>query len=120
MPNTPSTASIARLRGEFSCAATEAGFLQQQADVIVRDLRRALILCPLVYILFGVTDLLALGWPTAVYPMLARATMGVLAFVGLRYVRSAAPPGEGGLPDLDRLHDPGDGQLHGRGLLPAR
>jgi diguanylate cyclase (GGDEF)-like protein len=92
MPNTPSTAPITRLRGEFSCAATEANFLHQQADVIVRDLRRALILCPLVYILFGATDLLALGWPTALYPMLARAAMGVLAFAGLRYVQSAASP----------------------------
>jgi diguanylate cyclase (GGDEF)-like protein len=92
MPNTPSTASIARLRGEFSCAATEAGFLHQQAGVLVRDLRRALILCPLIYVLFGVTDLLALGWPTASHPMLARASICVLAFAGLRYVRSAASP----------------------------
>jgi diguanylate cyclase (GGDEF)-like protein len=92
MSNIPSTASIARLRGEFSCPATEAGFLRQQAGVIVRDLRRALILCSAAYMLFGVTDILALGWPTAIYPMLARAAIGAVAFAGMRYVRGAAAP----------------------------
>jgi diguanylate cyclase (GGDEF)-like protein len=92
MSTIPSTASIARLRGEFSCAATEAGFLRQQAGVIVRDLRRALILCSAAYMLFGVTDILALGWPTAIYPMLARAAIGAVAFAGMRYVRAAAAP----------------------------
>jgi diguanylate cyclase (GGDEF)-like protein len=92
MPNTPSPASIARLRGEFSCAATEANFLHQQAGVIVRDLHRALILCPLVYILFGITDILALGWPAALYPVLGRLSIGAAAFAGLRYVGTAAAP----------------------------
>jgi diguanylate cyclase (GGDEF)-like protein len=92
MPNTPSTASIARLRGEFSCAATEAGFLHQQASMIVRDLRRALMLCSLAYMLFGITDILALGMPDAIYPILARASISVVALVGLRCVRSAASP----------------------------
>lgn len=92
MQTTPSTASIARLRGEFSCAATEAGFLEQQASVIVRHLRRALILCSLAYMVFGVTDILALGMPDAIYPILARASISVVAFIGLRHVRSAASP----------------------------
>jgi diguanylate cyclase (GGDEF)-like protein len=89
MQTTPSPASIARLRGEFACEATEAGFLQQQAGVIVRDLRRALLLCSLAYMLFGVTDILALGLPGAMYPILARAFIGLVAFLGYRYVRQA-------------------------------
>jgi diguanylate cyclase (GGDEF)-like protein len=92
MQNTPSTASIAQLRGEFSCAATEVGFLHQQAGVLVRDLRRALVFCALAYMLFGATDILALGWPTAAYPMLARASIGVVALAGLRYLRRTADP----------------------------
>lgn len=92
MLNTPSTASIARLRGEFSCAATEAAFLHQQAGTIVRHLRRALLLCSLAYILFGATDLLALGLPMAIYPMLARASVSLVVIAGLRSVRNAASP----------------------------
>jgi diguanylate cyclase (GGDEF)-like protein len=92
MPPTPSPASIARLRGEFSCKATEAGFLQQQSGVILRDLRRALILCSLAYMLFGVTDILALGLPGAIHPMLARASIGVVALLGYLYARRAASP----------------------------
>lgn len=62
MPNDPSTAVIARLRGEFTCAATETAFLHDHASRILRDLRRALTLCSLFYVLFGVADVLALGW----------------------------------------------------------
>jgi diguanylate cyclase (GGDEF)-like protein len=80
------------LRGEFSCEATEAGFLQQQSGVIVRDLRRALILCSLAYMLFGITDILALGLPGAIYPMLTRASVGVAALLGYLYARKAASP----------------------------
>ncbi|ALK97998.2 hypothetical protein AM586_19175 [Massilia sp. WG5] len=80
------------MRGEFSCAATEAGFLHQQSSMIVRDLHRALTLCSLAYILFGVTDILALGMAGAIYPILARLSTGVVALIGLRYVRGAALP----------------------------
>jgi diguanylate cyclase len=89
MPNDPSIASIARLRGEFACASTEIGFLNQQGEAILRDLRRALILCSLFYVGFGVADILALGWPGAVPSILARLTWPLLAFIGLRYARSA-------------------------------
>jgi diguanylate cyclase (GGDEF)-like protein len=92
MSNAPSPAPIARLRGEFSCATTEVGFLHQQSGLILRDLRRALILFSVVYMLFGVTDVLALGLPGALAPMLTRALVAALAFAGLRHASRAAAP----------------------------
>jgi diguanylate cyclase (GGDEF)-like protein len=92
MPTDPSTASIARLRGEFSCASTEVGFLHQQSSTILRDLRRAVVLCCLCYVLFGVTDVLALGLPGATVPLLTRLAVPLMAWAGMRYVRRAAAP----------------------------
>jgi diguanylate cyclase (GGDEF)-like protein len=92
MPNDPSTAFIARLRGEFACAAAETGFLREQAGTILRDLRRALILCSLFYALFSVADVLALGLPGAVPPLLARFSVPMLAWAGLCYARRASAP----------------------------
>jgi diguanylate cyclase (GGDEF)-like protein len=92
MPNDASTAFIAPLRGEFSCAATEVGFLHHEADTILRHLRRAVFLCALSYLAFWVTDVMALGLRGALVPLLARATPPLLAMAGLRLVRSAAAP----------------------------
>jgi diguanylate cyclase (GGDEF)-like protein len=92
IPNDPSTALIARLRGEFACAATEVGFLREQAATILRDLRRALILCSLFYVMFSVADVLALGLPGAIPPLLARFSVPVLAWAGLRHARRAMAP----------------------------
>ena len=92
MPNDPSTALIARLRGEFACTAAETGFLREQASRILRDLRRALILCSLFYAMFSVADVLALGLPGAVPPLLARFSVPVLAWAGLCYARRASAP----------------------------
>jgi diguanylate cyclase (GGDEF)-like protein len=89
MPNDPSTASIARLRGEFSCAATERGFRHQQTATILRDLYRSILLCSMCYALFGVTDVLALGLRGAVVPLLARMMPPLAAITGLWYVRRA-------------------------------
>jgi len=94
MPNDPSTAVIARLRGEFTCAETETAFLQQQSGRILRDLRRALTLSALFYVLFGVTDVLALGMPGAVPLLLTRCTIPLFAWAGLRHVRRATAPVE--------------------------
>jgi len=90
MQNDSSNAAIAPLLGEFTCAATETGFLHQQAEAIVRDLRRAMVLCSLFYVLFSVADLMALGLPGAIVPMTARLSMPLLAFAGLRHIRRAA------------------------------
>jgi diguanylate cyclase (GGDEF)-like protein len=92
MPNDPGTAAIARLRGEFSCATTEVAFQHQQAETILRDLHRSVLLCSLCYLLFGVTDVLALGLPGALVPLLARMTPPLVAIVGQHYVRRAAAP----------------------------
>ena len=92
MPNDPSTAAIARLRGEFVCAATELGFLHAQAGTILRDLRRALILCSLFYMMFSVSDVLALGLAGAMPSLLARCAVPVLAYAGLRHAWQAAAP----------------------------
>ncbi|MFS2017196.1 diguanylate cyclase [Massilia sp. CT11-108] len=92
MTSDPSTAAIARLRGEFVCATTELGFLHEQAPTILRDLRRALIVCSLFYLMFSVADVLALGLPGAIPSLLARALVPVLAWAGLRHARRAAAP----------------------------
>jgi diguanylate cyclase (GGDEF)-like protein len=92
MPTDPSTAAIARLRGEFVCAATETSFLHAQARTILRDLRRALILCSLFYMMFSVSDVLALGLAGALPSLLARCTVPVLAYAGLRHAWHAAAP----------------------------
>jgi diguanylate cyclase (GGDEF)-like protein len=92
MPTDPSTAAIARLRGEFVCAATEAGFLHAQARTILRDQRRALILCSLFYMMFSVSDVLALGLAGAMPSLLARCAVPVLAYAGLRHAWQAAAP----------------------------
>jgi diguanylate cyclase (GGDEF)-like protein len=92
MTNDPSTAAIARLRGEFVCATTEIGFLHEQAPTILRDLRRALILCSLFYVIFGVTDVLALGLPGAIPSLAVRFVVPVVAWVGLRHARHAVSP----------------------------
>jgi hypothetical protein len=92
MTNDPSTAAIARLRGEFVCATTEVGFLHEQAPTILRDLRRALIVCSLFYLMFSVADVLALGLPAAIPSLLARSVVPVLAWAGLRHARRAAAP----------------------------
>jgi diguanylate cyclase (GGDEF)-like protein len=85
MSNDPSTAPIAPLRGEFSCATTEVGFLHQQAAVILRDLRRGLMSCSLFYLVFGITDINALGLEGAVVPLLSRLAIPLLALASLRY-----------------------------------
>jgi diguanylate cyclase (GGDEF)-like protein len=92
MPNDPSAASIARLRGEFACASTEVNFLHAQSDTILRDLGRALSLCSLFYVVFGVADVLALGWRGAIPSMLARLTLPLLTLLGLRYARRSPAP----------------------------
>lgn len=89
MSNDPSIASIAPLRGEFACATTEVGFLHQQGAAILNDLRRALILCSLFYVSFGIADVLALGWPGAIPSLLARLVLPLLTFTGLRHARRA-------------------------------
>jgi len=92
MSNDSSTASIAPLRGEFVSATEEVGFLHHQAGTILRDLRRAFLLCALCYWLFGVTDVMALGLPGAIVPLLARVTPPLVAFAGMFLVRRAAAP----------------------------
>jgi len=92
MSTESSIAHIAPLRGEFACATTEAGFLHQQSGLILRNLRRAVVFCSLVYVLFGITDVMALGLRDAIGPVLARLTLPLLAFPCLRRVRRAANP----------------------------
>jgi diguanylate cyclase (GGDEF)-like protein len=85
MSNDPSTAPIAALRGEFSCATTEIGFLHQQSAVILRDLRRGLLLCSLFYVLFGLSDITALGLDGARGSLFARLTVPFVALACLRH-----------------------------------
>lgn len=92
MPNDPGTASIARLRGEFTCATTEVGFLHQNTATILRDLRRSVLLCSLCYALFGIADVLALGLRGALVPLLSRLFPPLVAIIGLRCVSRAAAP----------------------------
>jgi diguanylate cyclase (GGDEF)-like protein len=90
MPTDPSTATIARLRGEFASPVVENGFLYQQSGTILRYLRRALLLCSLFYVMFGVNDIAVLGLPAATGPLIGRLLMPVLALLAWRHVRRAA------------------------------
>ena len=90
MPTDPGIAAIAPLRGEFIHTTEEIGFLHHQAGTILRDLRRSVVLCALCYWLFGVTDVMALGWPDAMMPLLARLTPPLVAFAGMAHLRGAA------------------------------
>ncbi|MGB9108603.1 MAG: GGDEF domain-containing protein [Telluria sp.] len=92
MSNDPSPAPIAALRGEFSCAATEIGFLHQQSAVILRDLRRGLLLCSLFYLVFGVADIAALGIDNAITPLLARLALPFVAAACMFYARRPDAP----------------------------
>jgi diguanylate cyclase (GGDEF)-like protein len=92
MPTDQSTAAIARLRGEFSCPSTEIGFLHAQSGVILRYLRRALLLCALFYLLFGINDIAVLGLEAATGPLVARLLMPALVFSMLRHLRRSASP----------------------------
>jgi diguanylate cyclase (GGDEF)-like protein len=85
MSNDPSTAPIASLRGEFSCATTEVGFLHQQSGVILGDLRRGLLLCSLFYLVFGIADIAALGLAHAAVPLLARLAVVLVAAACLHH-----------------------------------
>jgi diguanylate cyclase (GGDEF)-like protein len=87
MSNDPSTAAISPLRGEFSCATTEAGFLHHQSPAILRDLRRGLLLCSMFYLLFGVADIAAMGFEQALVPLLSRLAIPFVAAACLFYVR---------------------------------
>lgn len=129
MPNDPSIASIARLRGEFACATTEIGFLHQQGGTILRDLRRALFLCSVFYVSFGITDVLALGWRDAIPSLLARLALPLLAFVGLRHARRSVDLARGAYRAASMctvlgmcgyavvvLHRPQDILLHGMSI----
>lgn len=92
MQNDPSTASIARLSGEFVCASTEIAFLHEQSRAILRHLRRALTVYSVFYLLFGITDVLALGLQEAAVPLACRLALALLAYAGVRYsARSATP-----------------------------
>jgi diguanylate cyclase (GGDEF)-like protein len=90
MSNDPSIAPIAPLRGEFSDAATEAGFLHQQSATILRDLRRGLLLCSLFYLVFGATDIAALGLEAAIAPLLSRLAIPFIAAACLFHARRPA------------------------------
>jgi diguanylate cyclase (GGDEF)-like protein len=87
MSNDPSTAHIAPLRGEFSCAATEAGFLHAQSATILRELRRGLLLCSLFYLVFGISDIAALGFERAIVPLLSRLAIPFVAAACLYHAR---------------------------------
>ena len=87
MSNDPSIAPIAPWRGEFCAAATEIGFLHQQAAVILRDLRRGLLLCSLFYLVFGAADISALGVGNAIVPLLSRLAIPFVAAACLYYAR---------------------------------
>jgi diguanylate cyclase len=89
MSTDSSNATIARLRGEFVCAATEAAFLSQQSDTMLRYLRRAFALCSLFYLMFGLNDIAVLGVRAAAAPLAARLAMPVLALLAWRHVRRA-------------------------------
>jgi diguanylate cyclase (GGDEF)-like protein len=88
MPNKPSIAQIAPMRGEFSCATTEAQFLQAQAGTILHDLRRSLLFSSLFYPLFAQADLANLGLQPVTFVLLvSRLLLPAAAVIALKYTR---------------------------------
>jgi diguanylate cyclase (GGDEF)-like protein len=92
MPSALPTATIARLHGEFACAATERDFLRQQSATMLRHLRLALMLCSVVYLAFGINDVAQLGLPKAWWTLAARAAPALVALLGLRYAARPEAP----------------------------
>ncbi|HEX8479781.1 MAG TPA: GGDEF domain-containing protein [Telluria sp.] len=82
------TSAIARWRGEFASARTEAEFLRQQGPAIRRDLCRAQSFCAAFYIAFALTDVADLGYgKDAMLLFLARIAVAIVALAGVALTR---------------------------------
>ncbi|HZV65199.1 MAG TPA: GGDEF domain-containing protein [Telluria sp.] len=77
-------AGIGSLSCEFACRRTEASFLQHHLADILRDLRRALLLCVSFCALFALSDVVLLGYGhDAQMLLLARLLVAVAAVAGI-------------------------------------
>ena len=93
MPILHSSGPIARWRGEFTSASTEAAFLHDQGSVIQHDLVRSLSFCAAFYVAFALTDVAALGYGRhAMILLLARLAVAVVALAGVFVTRRSAHP----------------------------
>ena len=87
------TSAIARWRGEFTSASTEAAFLRQQGDVIRRDLSLSLTFCAAFYLAFALTDIADLGYGNDTITLfLARLAVAIVAAAGVVLTRRSADP----------------------------
>lgn len=92
-PGSDATSAIARWRGEFTCATTEAAFLRQRGPVIARDLTRSLIFCATFYLAFALTDVADLGYGShTLHLLLARMAVAVVALAGVFATRRSSDP----------------------------
>jgi diguanylate cyclase (GGDEF)-like protein len=93
-PHTATATAIARWRGEFTCASTEADYLRERGQVIARDLGRSLSFCAAFYLAFALTDVADLGYGSqALQLFLARLAVAFVALAGIVATRRSADPG---------------------------
>lgn len=91
MSNLHSSSPVARWRGEFTSAQTEAAFLHDRSAVIRRDLTRSLCFCAVFYLAFVLTDIAALGYhPHTMLLFLARLAVALVALGGVILTRRSA------------------------------
>jgi diguanylate cyclase (GGDEF)-like protein len=83
-PESAAQAGIESLSCEFACRRTEASFLQHHLADILRDLRRALLLCVAFCAAFALSDLAVLGYGhDAQMLLLARFLVAAAAAAGI-------------------------------------
>jgi diguanylate cyclase (GGDEF)-like protein len=94
MSKLQSPGAIARLRGEFMSASTEAAFLRDQGGVIGHELRRSLAFCAVFYLAFALADLAHLGNSSQTLALFgARLTVALVTLTGIALTRRSANPG---------------------------
>ena len=88
---------MARWRGEFTSASTEAAFLRQQGPAIRRDLCRAQSFCAAFYLAFALTDVADLGYGNHTMVLfLARLAVAAVALAGVVLTHRSATPARTG------------------------
>jgi len=78
-------------RGEFLNFATESAFRKHSEPSMARHLRKALKVWAVLVLLFGVLDLMALGWSEPFFHMMAGRAISALLILGLAWRLKSRP-----------------------------
>jgi diguanylate cyclase (GGDEF)-like protein len=94
MSKQQSSDAIARWRGEFTSAESEAAFLRARGGVIRDELTRSLSFCGVFYLAFALADAAHLGLGTKTLVLfVARMAIAAVAVLGIVLTRRSADPG---------------------------